>query len=91
MTEQEKKQIVREYLDQFPRLSHDLEELVNAFFKGEKIYRLDTGNRGDDDLLFGGTEEDVLHDYFSWRDDGEEEAKDVSVFEITAEDIGIED
>jgi hypothetical protein len=102
LTEEEKEEITkhntekaREYLSQFPRRSYDLEDLVSYIMKGGKVFRLDTGNRGNDDLLVGETEEEVLADYFGWLDDPEAEAEGIEVTEISLEnsfsDMGLMD
>ena len=45
--------------------SHAKTEVLEALKKGEKVWRLDTGNFGEDDVLIGGTMEEALADVLS--------------------------
>ena len=33
--------------------SHSIEEILEAYERGEKVYSLDSGNSGEDDILIG--------------------------------------
>ena len=66
--------------------SHTEEECIEAFQKGEKVWDLDTGNDGEDDVLIGEGEQiiaDILNyheltelpphwELYQWICDGEE-------------------
>jgi len=45
--------------------SHTKEEVKEACLKGMKVYELDTGNDGEDDILVGYNDQDVLIDVFN--------------------------
>ena len=40
--------------------SHAKEEVIEALKQGKKVFALDTGNFGEDDVLIGGTMEEAL-------------------------------
>ena len=99
LTEEEKAELTRinrekveQYLSGFSHRSHDLEVLVDYIMDGGQVWHLDTGDKGEDDLLCGDrdeVEEDVIGFY-----DGEEEEE----FELTeislkasASDMGLWD
>ena len=48
--------------------SHAKEEVIEALKKGEKVWRLDTGNYGEDDVLIGGTMEEALADVLAYHE-----------------------
>ena len=48
--------------------SHMKAEVIEALKKGEKVWRLDTGNYGEDDVLIGGTMEEALADVLSHQE-----------------------
>ena len=45
--------------------SHAKVEVIEALKQGKKIFALDTGNFGEDDVLIGGTMEEALADVLS--------------------------
>lgn len=45
--------------------SHAKEEVIEALKQGIKVFALDTGNYGEDDVLIGGTMEEALADVLS--------------------------
>ena len=45
--------------------SHAKEEVIEALKQGKKVFALDTGNYGEDDVLIGGTLEEALADVLS--------------------------
>ena len=45
--------------------SHAKEEVIEALKQGKKVFALDTGNFGEDDVLIGGTMEEALADVLS--------------------------
>ena len=51
--------------ERFNLRSHTEEELKEAIRKGFKVFELDTGNFGEDDVLFGYDYNDVLIDILS--------------------------
>ena len=48
--------------------SHTKEEVIEALKQGKKVFALDTGNYGEDDVLIGGTMEEALADVLSHQE-----------------------
>ena len=48
--------------------SHAKEEVIEALKQGKKVFALDTGNFGEDDVLIGGTMEEALADVLSHQE-----------------------
>ena len=48
--------------------SHAKEEVIEALKQGKKVFALDTGNFGEDDVLIGGTMEEALADVLAYHE-----------------------
>ena len=48
--------------------SHAKEEVIEALKQGKKVFALDTGNYGEDDVLIGGTMEEALADVLAYHE-----------------------
>jgi len=67
--------------------SHTKKDLIEAQKKGEKLWSLDTGNDGEDDVLIG-EKEDVIQEILYFHDIGTNVPK--LTWEGYCEEIGVE-
>jgi hypothetical protein len=67
--------------------SHAKEEVIEALKQGKKVFALDTGNYGEDDVLIGGTMEEALADVLAYHELAElPEGWEITVTEISRTD-----